>query len=92
MSDADSQAIRLLTADSSGYAVADYIATLPESNVYQIGEVKTGNASLTMRQFQNYGTGFVQIVGNNGAPVGLEAGQIIPTIWLGEDRFPGCPD
>jgi uncharacterized protein RhaS with RHS repeats len=61
-------AIRLLSANSSGFAVADYIATLPGSNVYQIGEVKTGNSVLSQRQLQNYGNGLVQIVGENGLP------------------------
>ncbi len=84
-------AIRLLSANSSGFAVADYIATLPGSNVYQIGEVKTGNSVLSQRQLQNYGNGLVQIVGENGLPLGLEPGEFIQGYFIGVDRFPGCP-
>jgi hypothetical protein len=85
-------AIRQLRPDNtSGYAVADYIATEPDSNVYVIGEVKTGNAGLTGPQRRNYRTGMIQIIGNGGLPVGLPSGVIIPAIYEGVDRFPGCP-
>jgi hypothetical protein len=84
-------AIRLVSASSTTYAVADYIATIPDSGVYVIGEVKTGNAGLSENQLQNYGTGFAQVIGQNGLPVGLEPDEVIPVVWAGIDRFPGCP-
>jgi RHS repeat-associated protein len=74
-----------------GYAVADYIATVPDSNVYQIGEVKTGNATLSTRQSQHYQTGIISIVGNNAIALGLPPGERILAIWPSPDRYPGCP-
>ena len=42
--------LRLVSnTDLQSYAVADYIATMPNSGEYQVGEVKTGNAVLTPR-------------------------------------------
>jgi len=35
--------------DARGYAIADYIATIPNSGVFIIGEIKTGDASLVPR-------------------------------------------
>jgi hypothetical protein len=84
--------LRLVSnTDMQSYAVADYIATIPKSGIYQVGEVKTGNADLTRRQLANYATGFIQIIGNKGIPVGLYPNDIVPGVYIGVDRFPGCP-
>jgi hypothetical protein len=83
--------VRQLRPDNtSGYAVADYIATMPESSIFLIGEVKTGGAALNRPQSRNYRTGAIQIIGNAALGIGLESGTIIPAIYRGVDRFPGC--
>jgi hypothetical protein len=83
--------IRLISNQGTGYAVADYLAAKPGARFIQIGEVKTGDATLTTRQRENYGNGGIQILSGNAGAVGLELGQIIPGVYIGEDRFPGCP-
>jgi RHS repeat-associated protein len=77
--------------DMQSYAVADYIATIPESNIYQVGEVKTGNGVLTRRQIENYAAGFIQILGNKAVSIGLYQNEIVSGSFIGVDRFPGCP-
>jgi RHS repeat-associated protein len=83
--------IRVYNAQSQTYAITDYIATQPNSNIYLIGEVKTGAGELSRRQREHYKTGFIQIVGGNSEAVGLWKGEVISAVWVGEDRFPGCP-
>jgi len=76
------------------YAVADYIARAPEStplsSIYYLGEVKTGNADLTPNQKIHYYSGLTQIRSSNATSIGLEKLEVIPVIWNGVDRFPGC--
>jgi RHS repeat-associated protein len=91
-------AIRLIAPDGSGwngpgYAVADYIVKTPRTNAvyFRIGEVKTGQAQLTLRQIQHYGTGFAEVRSNNAAAFGVWKGDIIPVMYTGEDRAPSCP-
>lgn len=77
--------------DARGYAIADYISTVPNSGVFIIGEIKTGDASLVPRQSQHFRSGLIQIIGRGGIPVGLPPGAVMPAVYLEEDRFPGCP-
>ena len=82
----------MLSANATGYAVADYMARRPGSRVITIGEVKTGDARLSPNQLLNYGNGIVQILGTNAASVGLVKGEMFPASYIGVDRFPGCPE
>jgi hypothetical protein len=54
-------------------------------------KLKTGGGGLTGPQPQNYGNGLAQILSNNAGALGLEYGDVIPVVFLGVDRFPGCP-
>lgn len=83
--------VAVSVAGEDGFAVAVYIATIPDSDVYQIGEVKTGNAILSKRQAQHYQSGVITIVGNNAIALGLPPGERILAMWPGPDRYPGCP-
>lgn len=80
---------------SSRYAVADYIAlalgSTPNDRVWYLGEVKTGNAGLSRNQHINYYSGLTQIRSGNASHIFLDMGDVIPVIWDGVDRFPGCP-
>jgi hypothetical protein len=71
--------------------VARLPSTQPGLTVYQLGEVKTGGGDLSGRQRQNYGNGLAQILSNNAGALGLDYGDVIPVVFLGIDRFPGCP-
>jgi len=87
-----SVSLRLVSnTDLESYAVADYIATIPNSGIYRVGEVKTGNAGLTPRQAENYANGYIQIIGNKAIPLGLYPNDVVPGTYLGVDRYPGCP-
>jgi RHS repeat-associated protein len=87
--------IQLVTPGVNRYAVADYIAMLPNQPVnnrwYKIGEVKTGNATLSRNQIENYKSGLIQILSYNATPLGLQYEEYINGEFLGVDRYPGCP-
>ncbi len=71
-------------------AVADFIATVPGSGIYEIHEIKTGGAVLSPNQKATYGGGILQVRGNSGLPVGLEDKDVVPFVYTGKHRFRGC--
>ena len=87
--------VRLARYPSPGsdYAVADYIARAPSGlgGKYFIGEIKTGSADLSPGQTVHYYSGLIQIRSSNATNIGLLKGEVIPVVWQGIIRFPGCP-
>jgi RHS repeat-associated protein len=71
-------------------AVADYLATFPGTNVYLVGEIKTGDGILTPNQRIVYASPLVQVRGSKGVDIGLNPGDMILTTFLGPSRYPGC--
>jgi RHS repeat-associated protein len=81
-----------IVTESSVYAVADYLALSPDKKMLMIGEVKTGDAKHTVNQILNYQTGLVRILSSRAEPLGIMQGDIIGATYIGEDRYPGCPN
>lgn len=79
-----------LTNNYTGPAFTDYLATR-DQRTYYIGEIKTGNARLSLNQRYNYITGYALVKGHNAAAIGAPDGTPLTVVWNGEDRFPGCP-
>jgi RHS repeat-associated protein len=83
--------MRYLSPDVEGWAVADYWARRPGTDLIIIGEIKTGDAELTKRQREHYKDGIIQSQSRKTIPLGVKKGEFIPGTFIGVDRFPGCP-